>query len=248
MNESPSEWNTLLGQIPLFAAFSQEAASELARRIEERRLEAGQTIFTQGEVGQELLIIRRGSVKIFLPGADNREEAVMAILRDGEFFGELSLLDGQPRSASAVTLQETVLLSLQREAFYEALQTDYRAVSHVISVLCQRLRTTDVRLAEAAFHDVRERLAKYLWHMAERESEPTKDGLRLKAPLSDAELAQRVGATTERVQAELRRLQQDLILTCHGAELTILKPHDLRDMAYGSSAASSITVPDWLLG
>lgn len=242
------EVNTLLSQIPLFTAFSSQVASDMAGRMTERTLSAGENIFHQGEVGQELLIIRRGSVKIFLPDSDNPEEAVLAILNDGEFFGELSLLDGQPRSASAVTLRETTLLSLSRDAFYRALHTDYQAVAHVISVLCRRLRATDTRLAESAFRDVRERVAKYLWHLTEHDSETTSAGLRLKTPVSEAELARGVGATAERVRAELNRLSRDLIIAWQGDELTILKPHDLRDMAHGGSATAAITVPDWLLG
>ncbi len=252
-NISEVEWHAgeadaLLSQIPLFAAFSPQLAAKLAASMTERSLPAGATIFRQGEMGQELLIVRCGSVQIFLPDADNPEEAVLAILNDGEFFGELSLLDGQPRSASAVTLRETTLLSLQRETFYRALQTDHSAVAHIISVLCQRLRATDTRLAEAAFRDARERLAKYLWHLAEHEAESTPNGLRLKTPVSEAEMARSVGATTDRIRAELRHLHQDLVISWQNGELTILKPHDLRDMAHGSSASAAITVPDWLLG
>jgi CRP/FNR family cyclic AMP-dependent transcriptional regulator len=248
MNELQTELNRLLSQIPLFTAFSPEVAAELACRITERRLDTGQLLFSQGEMGEELMIVRRGSIKIFLPGTDNQDEAVIAILHDGEFFGELSLLDGQTRSASAVALCDTLLLSLQRDAFYLALQTDFQAVAHVISVLCQRLRATDVRLAESAFRDVRERLAAFLWNMAERDSEPTQEGVRLKTRFSDADIAQRVGAATERVQSELRRLERELVLSRHGEVIIILKPHDLRDMARGSSAAAAITVPEWLLG
>ena len=248
MNEAQDELNYLLSRIPLFAAFSNEVAYDLAERITERKVEEGQAVFYEGDEGKELLIVRRGSVKIFLPGADNREEAVLAILRDGEFFGELSLLDGQTRSASAVALRETILLCLRREAFYAALESDFHAVKHVISVLCQRLRSTDIRLADAAFRDVRERVAHCLWRMSEQESRPTEDGLRLTGEVSDADLAQRVGATTERVQVELMRLTRDLVISRSGTVLTVHKPHDLRDMALGATAAAAFTVPVWVLG
>jgi len=248
MNEAEAELHYLLYRIPLFGAFSEEVATDLASHITERKVASGQVIFCEGDVGKELLIVRHGSVKIFLPGADDREEAVLAVLGDGEFFGELSLLDGHTRSASAVALDETILLCLQHEAFYSALQSDFQAVRHVIAVLCRRLRKTDVRLADAAFRDVRERLANCLWQLAERDSEQASEGLRLRRPISDADLAEEVGATTHRVQAELIRLQRDLVIKRHGAELTILKPNDLRDMANGASAAAVITVPEWLLG
>jgi CRP/FNR family transcriptional regulator, cyclic AMP receptor protein len=247
-NEAQAELDYLLYRIPLFTAFSKAVASELASRITERKVEAGESIFREGDVGKELLIVRRGVVRIFLPGGDGRDEAVLALLHDGEFFGELSLLDGETRSASAVAVVETILLCLQHDDFYTALQSDCAAVKHVIAVLCHRLRATDVRLACAAFRDVRERLAHRLWQMAERESCRTEDGLRLTAPVSDADLAQQVGATTSRVQAELIRLQRDLVIRRYGTELTVLKPHDLRDMALGASSSAAITVPEWLLG
>jgi CRP/FNR family cyclic AMP-dependent transcriptional regulator len=248
MNEAEAELNYLLNRIPLLAAFSPEVALGLAGRVTERKVDAGQTVFSEGEPGEELLIVRRGSVKIFLPGANDSEEAVLAVLTDGEFFGELSLLDGATRSASAEATCETILLCLEREAFYAALESDFQAVKHVICVLSQRLRATDSRLAAAAFRDVRERLANCLYQMAERESQQTTDGLRLTRDVSDADLAQRVGATTERIHAELMRLQRDMVIKRYGAELTVLKPHDLRDMAVGASAAAAITVPEWLLG
>ena len=248
MSEAQEELNYLLSRIPLLAAFSKEVAFDIAERITERKLEAGQEIFREGGEGKELLIVRRGRVKIFVPGDDNRQVAVLAILRDGEFFGELSLLDGQLRSASAVAECETVLLCLRREAFYAALESDIHAVKHVISVLCQRLRSTGVRVADAAFRDVRERVANCLWQLSRQDSKQTEEGLRLNLEMSDAELAERVGATIDRVQAELMRLQRDLVVKRSGTALTVLKPHDLRDMALGASAPAAITVPEWLLG
>lgn len=247
-DEAQAELDYLLYRIPLFAAFSKDVAWELAGRVTERKVNAGELIFSEGEVGKELLIVRRGGVKIFLAGSGDREEAVLALLGDGEFFGELSLLDGETRSASAVATVETILLCVQHEAFYTALQSDFQAVRHVIAVLCHRLRDTDVRLAASAFRDVRERLAHRLWQMAERESQQTDEGLRLTIPISDADLAKQIGATTGRIQSELTRLQRDLVIKRYGTELTILKPHDLRDMAIGASSVAAITVPEWLLG
>jgi CRP-like cAMP-binding protein len=246
--DAQAELDYLLYRIPLFAAFSKNVAHDLASRITERKVAAGQAIFSEGDLGKELLIVRRGSVKIFLAGGDGRQEAVLAVLGNGEFFGELSLLDGETRSASAVAEVETILLCLDHESFYAALGADFEAVRHVIAVLCHRLRETDVRLASAAFRDVRERLAHRLWQMAERESEETADGLKLTAEISDSDLAGQIGATTGRIHDELLRLQRDLVIKRFGSELTVLKPNDLRDMALGATSAAVITVPEWLLG
>lgn len=247
-NEAQAELDYLLQRIPLLAAFSRDVACVLASRVSERKVQAGETIFREGDVGTELWIVRRGAVRIFVSGAENREEAVLAVLTDGEFFGELSLLDGGTRSASAVAEVETILLCLEQDVFYEALQNDCQAIRHVIQVLCCRLRDTDVRLVAAAFRDVRERLANCLWTKAERDSLRTSEGLRICGEITDADLAEEVGATTGRIRSELARLQRDLVINRRGSELTVLKPHDLRDMAVGASEPAAITVPDWLLG
>lgn len=248
---SEPEWDraALLRRIPLFAALPEAAVSELERRITERRHGSDTQLFAQGDPGSELLIIGEGGVKIFQPGAGGGAEVVVALLRAGEFFGEMSLFDAQPRGASAVTQGETVLLSLQREDFLQALQRTPDAVLHVLSVLSRRLRETGVRLAESAAFDVRERLAKRLSDLAEQDADETPAGRRIRRALSDSDLAHLAGATVERVRREMDRLRRELIVAVDGASITVLKPGDLRDMASGGGGgAGSITLPDWLLG
>jgi len=247
-SEAIQELDYLLHRVPLLQAFSSSTAEELATRISERKAPAGTMIFEEGATGSELYIVRRGRVKIFVSAGAQRDEAVLAVLGEGEFFGELSLLDGSPRSASAVAIDDTILLCLHHDDFYAALQKDFHAARHVITVLCRRLRDTDVRLASAAVRDVRERLADCLWNLALHSSQPTKEGLLLNGEISDGELARQVGATTGRIQMELSRLTRDFVIKRVGAELTVLKPNDLRDMARSASSVAAITVPEWLLG
>src|SRR5262245_44493370 len=99
MPELSSECCALVQHVPLFASLPQDLAGELAARVVERTYAAEQTIFAKGDPGFELLIIRHGSVRIFLPAEEHSEEVILAVLTDGDFFGELSLLDGQPRAA-----------------------------------------------------------------------------------------------------------------------------------------------------
>jgi len=248
---SEPEWDraALLRQIRLFAALPEAATTELERRVTERRYKADQLLFAQGDPGSELLIIQEGGVKIFQPGAGGGAEVVLALLGKGDFFGELSLLEGRPRGASALTLSDTVLLSLQREDFLQVLQQTPDAVLHVLRVLSQRLRETGARLAEAAAFDVRERLAKRLSELAEQDGEETPDGRRIRRPVADSELAHLAGATVERVRAEMDRLRRELIVAVEGTSITVLKPGDLQDMtAGGGGGAGAITLPDWLLG
>jgi CRP/FNR family cyclic AMP-dependent transcriptional regulator len=248
MNDAHAERHALIRMIPLFAALPEEEAVDLSHRAVERRYGANQPIFAVGDAGAEMLIIKRGRVKIFFPSEERGEEVVAAILEEGDFFGELAILDGQPRAASAVSLSDSELLCLHRDDFYAVLQEHPRAAFLVISVLSQRLRDADVRLAETAFLGVRERLAKRLWHLLEQEGEETAEGLRIRRSFSSLDLAHLIGATPERVQAELDRFQREMILSVEDGSITVSKPDDLQELAAGrAGGAGVITVPDWLL-
>jgi CRP-like cAMP-binding protein len=238
----------LIRRIPFFAAVTEAEAARLSRRCPERRVAAEQIIFHRGDPGHEMLIIRSGCVKLFLPSEDGSEQITIAMLRDGDFFGELALLDGQPRTASAMAVTDTVLLPIARNEFCRLLEREPRAALHVIAVLSQRLRDLDARLGEIVFLDVPERLAKQLCELAECGCEETAEGRRIERSLSDADLAHMIGTSTERVREELRRLQREFIITVDDGTITISKPHDLRDLALGRrSRTDPIAVPDWLL-
>ena len=248
MADKHLDCRNLIRRIPFFASLTEAEAVRLSRRTPERCVAAEQLIFERGDPGQEMLIIRSGCVKIFLPSEDGSEQIAIALLREGDFFGELALLDGAPRTASAVAVTDTVLLPITRDEFCRLLEREPRAALHVIAVLSQRLRELDERLGEIVFLDVAERLAKQLCEMAECDGEETSEGKRITRPLTDADLAHMIGTSVERVREEMRRLQREFIVTVDDGTIVISKPHDLRDLALGRrSRTDPIAVPDWLL-
>jgi CRP/FNR family transcriptional regulator, cyclic AMP receptor protein len=248
MAELSAEYCALVQHVPLFASLPEELAAELAARAVERSYSPDQVVFAKGDPGLELLIIRRGAVRIFLPAEASGEEVILAVLTEGDFFGELSLFDGQPRAASAVALEATTLLALHQDDFSRLLYHP-RAAFHIIGVLSHRLRSADERLAETAFLGVRERLAKRLWHLAQEEGDETGDGLRIRRPLTPLDLAHMIGATPEPVQHELNYLARELILTMDGDTITITKPGDLHDLVVGRTPGpEGIALPEWLVG
>jgi CRP-like cAMP-binding protein len=248
MADVSQEYCDLIRQVPLLAALPKEMAADLAGRTVERTYAAEQPVFAMGDPGSELLIVARGAVRIFLPAGAHGEEVTLAVLNPGDFFGELSLLDGLPRTASAVAITESTLLALHGEEFGRVLRQP-RAAFLIICVLSQRLRAADERLAETAFLGVRERLAKRLWHLAHDEGEETGDGLRIRRPLTALDLAQLIGAPPDRVRSELRYLERELILSTEGSTITVTKPEDLHDVAMGRSPGpDAIALPDWLVG
>ena len=110
----------LLRQVTIFRDLPAEVLGDLATRVHPRTAEAGSVIVSAEEPGDSLFVIARGKVKVVLYGETGRE-IILSILRAGDFFGEMSLLDRQPRSANVVALEEADLLSLDREAFEQHL-------------------------------------------------------------------------------------------------------------------------------
>ena len=129
----------LLDGIPLFAGLSPDERADLARRISVRELPAGEHLFWIGDPGDEFFVVRSGAVLITYPDGDGRE-VTLAGLRPGDFFGEISLLDGGPRSATARARDDSTLLCLSREAFYAFITQHPSAAIDIIKVLGKRQR------------------------------------------------------------------------------------------------------------
>lgn len=110
----------LLAQIPLFDTLAAEDLDALANRMTERRYGPGEKVFDQGDAGSSMYVVTSGAVQIFLPAkSEDEQRVVLKDARTGEYFGELSLFDDKPRSASVEATVETTLLELTREEFGE---------------------------------------------------------------------------------------------------------------------------------
>lgn len=113
---------------------------ELAGVLEEIRMEPQEQLFLKGEVGDCMYIIYKGKVKV------HDEDLTLAILGENELLGELSILDTEPRSASATTLEDTILLKLAQEPFYEILLNNAEVLKGILKTLCRRLREMDSKM------------------------------------------------------------------------------------------------------
>lgn len=143
----------LLAQIPLFDTLSREDTEALAKRLTEQRFKAGQKVFDKGDKGSSMYIVLSGAAQIFLP-ADGDDRVVLKDVRTGEYFGELSLFDDKPRSASVAASTETVLLELTREEFGEHLGRSRTAAMAILAEMAERLRETNALLSQRAARDV----------------------------------------------------------------------------------------------
>ncbi|AKV00923.1 Acid-resistant locus arl7 [Labilithrix luteola] len=144
----------LLAQIPLFDTLAAEDLEALANRMTERKFQAGTRVFDKGDTGSSMYVVLSGAVQIFLPGAENEPRVVLKDARTGEYFGELSLFDDKPRSASVEATVDTTLLELTREEFGDHLSKSKNAAMTILAEMAERLRETNAMLSQRAARDV----------------------------------------------------------------------------------------------
>jgi CRP/FNR family transcriptional regulator, cyclic AMP receptor protein len=187
---------------PLFAALDDEAAAGLIESMTPSRMERGDVLFHEGDQGDRLYVIREGKIKLGRTSSDGREN-LLAILGPGEMFGELSLFDPGPRTATATAVAETQLIGLGHESLEEFLATRPKVASTLLAALARRLRRTNENLADLVFTDVPGRVAKALLDLSSRFGRPVEEGVLVAHDLTQEELAQLVGASRETVNKAL---------------------------------------------
>lgn len=222
-----SVMSLVLAHVPLFAVLGPSELETLGRALRPRRYARGDVVFQQGDPGDAFYVIESGEVKVVLPSEDGRE-AILTILGPGHFFGELSLLDGEPRSADVVAKEDCSLLALHREDFRNFLTQHPHAAAALLAVLSRRLRATDDLVHDAAFLDVAARLARLLLKLGETHGREEKQGLVLGIRLTQEDLASMVGSTRETVNKWLKSWQRQGLLEHRGGILTINQADELR--------------------
>jgi len=145
----------LLAQIPLFEGLSDEDREALAQRLAEKSFKTDEMVFSKGDEGSSMYIVLAGAVQIFLPPPDNdTPPVILKDVRTGEYFGELSLFDDKPRSASVEATVDTVLLELTRDEFGDHLSKSRNAAMAILAEMAERLRETNALLSQRAARDV----------------------------------------------------------------------------------------------
>ncbi|MEK6719522.1 MAG: Crp/Fnr family transcriptional regulator [Chloroflexota bacterium] len=207
MPDSLSHAETL-ATVPLFAGLAPAALGDVANSLVARRFRRGEVIFHQGDPGNALFIVESGVVKISLP-SEAGEEAILATLQVGEFFGELALLDGAPRSATAVAMEPSRMLVLARDRF-RALLAEASIRDALLVGVAKELRRLTIHVEELHFLDIAGRLAARLAYLAGEGGTRLADGaLRLDLPLTQSDLAAMVGCTRQSVNKLLGQFADD---------------------------------------
>lgn len=201
-----------LSRCALFRRVDPDSLGAVAESLRIRRFRREQAIFYQGDPGDSLFIIESGAVKIVLASPEDEEQAIIATLGPGEFFGELALLDGAPHSATAVALEPTEALVLRRDAFLELIDRQPGLRRALLEALAAELRRLTGHVEELHFLDLPGRLAMRLVRMAREASPGSTTDVRMDWPYTQAELAAMIGGTRQSVNRLLADLtNRDLV-------------------------------------
>jgi CRP-like cAMP-binding protein len=210
----------LLRRIHLFADLTDRESDTILDLMREKTVARGAAIFHQHDSGGGLYLILSGSVKISRTGRDGREVTV-AMLHEGNFFGDMSLLDGQPRSASATAAQASRLLVLDREHFQRYVLAQTSIMAKLLRELSKRLRAADQTIENLALGSVRDRLILLLGHLGRRAPLKNGKGLIERAP-THQELAEMVGSSRETVTRTLAAMEKEQLIAIDRKKITLL--------------------------
>jgi len=221
----------LLGRLPLFKGLPAQALDEVMRSVRLRGYTRGTVIFHKDDPGSLLYVILKGAVSITLPSADGKD-LVLSILSAGDFFGELSLIDEEPRNATCMAVDDdTQTLILPRDVFIELVRAHPDMAIQIMALLSRRLREADSLAQDSALLDLPGRLARRLLELGEHHGRREAEGLRIDLRLTQSELAALVGATRVATNRQLQRFQQQGVLSWQTQHITILKPGVLENLA-----------------
>lgn len=201
----------LLEDIPLFEGLAPADLNWLSARAHRRLFAAGTNILTAEQPGEAVYVILHGTVKIHVEQADGRD-VVLAILGAGDTLGEMSLIDSAGRSASAVTLEDSLLLWMDKSAFQEALRRFPIVAQNLVRILSTRVRLANELIQALASMDVNGRVARQLLAFADKYGRTEGKSVLIPIHLTQSDIADLVGASRKRVnQVMVAFREQELI-------------------------------------
>jgi CRP-like cAMP-binding protein len=216
-----------LARCPLFEQADEGILRSLADGLRRRRFRRNEVIFHQGDPGDSLHVVASGAVKIVLPSTEG-EEAIIATLRPGDFFGELALLDGASRSATAAAIEPSETMVLPRAVFVGLLDTLPGLRDALLAGLAYELRRLTGHVEELHFLDLAGRLAMRLTRLAREESPDAHGRIRLDWPFTQSDLAAMIGGTRQSVNRLLSGLIMEGLISISPDGLVIT---DLDELA-----------------
>ena len=192
-----------LATVPLFHGLERDEIARFAELVRERSYPKGSVILFQDDPGDALYIVRTGRVKVVLIGEDGRE-VILGVLEPGSHFGELALIDDQPRSAHVIAMEDAQLLILRREDFRRRVDANPTVAWALLQELSKRLRRADEKIGGLVLLDVPGRIARLLLDLSQEGGGPLIDKV-----LTHQTIAQMIGASRETVSRSMKDFQEN---------------------------------------
>lgn len=206
---------TTLQAIPLFEHLTDEELARMGELTRQRKHPKGSVILFEDDPGDALYVVIEGQVKVVLIGEDGRE-VILATLADGDFFGEMSLIDDEPRSAHVIAMENSNLLVLRRDDFQRCLEDNPRMALGLLRALTKRLRLADSKIGGLVLLDVTGRVARLLLEMADEN-----DGVVISRKVTHHQIAQMIGSSRETVSRTMRTLAEENLIEVAGKTITV---------------------------
>ncbi len=217
----------LLKKVSIFADLDDASLGRIERLFYEKQYPRDSVIVGQEDPGDSLFVVSRGKVKVVLYGGSGRE-VILSMFKPGDFFGEMSLLDNQPRSANVIAVEDSTLLVLERRAFAEHLEHHPRTALHVLAEMSRRLRRADSIIGNLALLDVFGRVARFLRELARSEGESVDGNVVIRQRPTQQEIASMIGTSRETVSRALSEFQRRGFLELAGRKI-MLRTEFIRD-------------------
>jgi CRP/FNR family transcriptional regulator, cyclic AMP receptor protein len=206
----------VLKTVPLFTSFPEDQLRMLTTMVTRKSAPRSTTIMAGGDPTDSLYIVLSGRLKVMMSDSEGKE-VILTILGPGEFFGEMGLIDDEPRSATVITIEPCELLSILKRDFKKCLADNFEMTMAVMRGLVKRLREADRKIGSLALLDVYGRVARLLLDMAE-----TIDGEKIVTKrLPKQDIAKMIGASREMVSRVMKDLQLGGYIEVRGSNIVV---------------------------
>lgn len=206
----------LLKRVPMFKGLDDSDLQSIAKHISTHTYPRNTILMHEGEPPDAMYIVTDGRVKIYVSDAEGKE-LVLDTLSPGEFFGELALIDGSPRSATVVTTTETTISKILKTDFDHCLQASPKIAVNLLKILSRRIRTMNDNIKDLALLDVYGRVARTILRLAHE-----RNGVLITDPITQQELANMVGASREMVSRVIKTLKSEGYISISGKQITVI--------------------------
>ena len=218
---------------PLFKGLSDGNCETIAQQLRLRQYAAKSSIFHQGDDGNCLYLVKSGQVRIFINSSDGSETSVILCGQPGQVFGELAIIDGLSRSASAVALTRTAVYTIDRDDFRHLMGQYPLVALNFMGILSRKVRYNTSQMDSLASMDIGQRLARKLLELGQDYGTAVDGGVRINTPLTQGNLASLIVATRESINKALKLFRHEGWIATQQGRIVILDTVALREQAVG---------------